>query len=76
MEKISAMAIVSRIKYLEYLIVNLGYDPTNFQFVEDILKKNNTNITFLRKQLKMSTTEDPLAKGIEEEESQKAELMR
>ena len=54
MEKISAMAKDSRIKYLEDLLVNIGYDPTNVQDVEDILKKNNVDIIALRKQLKMS----------------------
>ena len=76
MEKISTMAKDSRIKSLEDLIVKLGYDPTNVQVVEEILKKKNADITSLRKQLNMSATEDPLAKGIEEDESQKAELMK
>ena len=76
MEKISAMAKDSRINYLEDLIVKLGYDPTNLKVVEDNLKKKNTDIAALRKQLKMSATEDPLAKGIKEDESQTEKLMK
>ena len=70
------MAKDSRIKYLEELIVKMGHDPTNVQVVEDVLKKKNVDIATLRKQLKMPATKDPLAKGIEEDESLKAELLK
>ena len=75
-EKIYFMAKYSRIKSLEDLIVKLGHDPTNFQAVEELLKKKNADIAALGKQLKMPVTKDPLAKGIEEDESQKVELMK
>ena len=77
MEKISTMAKDSlRIKSLEDLIVKLNHDPTNVQAVEEVLKNKNDDVVALRKQLKMPATEDPLAKGIEEDESQKAELLK
>ena len=59
------MAKDSRIKDLEDFIVKIGYDPTNVQAVEEILKKNNADITVLTKQLKISAIEDHLANGIE-----------
>ena len=67
--KFSTMAKDSRIKYLEDLVVNIGYDTTNVQDVEEILKKNNADTIALRKQLKILATNDPLAKGIEENKS-------
>ena len=40
------------------------------------MKKKNADIAALGKQLKMPVIEDPLAKGIKEDETQKAELMK
>ena len=76
MEKILSLAKDSRIKYLEDLVINIGYDPTNVEVVEEILKKNNVDTTSLRKQLKLSATKDPLTKDIEENETQKVEMMK
>ena len=76
MEKIYSLAKYTRIKSLEDLVVKIGYDPTNVEAVEEILKKKNANIAALRKQLKMSTTEDSLTKDIEENEAQKAKMMK
>jgi hypothetical protein len=39
------------------------------------LKKNNANITSLRKQLKLPTTEDSQAKEVDETEGHKEEML-
>lgn len=76
MEKVSSLAKDTIIKDLEDLVMKVGYDPSNINVAEEIIRKKNTNIAALRKQLKLPTTEDPLAKYIEDTESQKAEMMK
>ena len=76
MEKVSALAKDIRIKTLEELVIKVGYDPTNINVVEELIRKNNLDIEALRKQLKLPTTKDPLAKDIEEIETQKADMMK
>ena len=71
MEKFSSLAKDTRIKSLEDLVVNIGYEPKNVEGVEEILKKKNDDIETLRKELKISATEDPLTKDIEDNEAQK-----
>ena len=56
--------------------MNIGYDPTNVEEVEEVLKKKNADIAALRKKLKISATKDPLTKGIEDNEAQKSEMMK
>ena len=58
MEKISSFAKDNRIKTLEELVLNIGYDPLNVKAVEEMIKKKNSNIASLRKQLKLPPTED------------------
>lgn len=76
MEKVSALAKDTRIKALEDLVIKVGYDPTNIDAVEELMRKENTNIAALRKQLKLPATEDPLAKDNKETETQKADMMK
>ena len=76
MENISSLGKDTRIKTLEDVVVKIGYDPANIEAVEEILKKKNADIETLRKKLKISATKDPLAKGIEENETQKTEMMK
>ena len=76
MEKISSLAKDTRIKSLEDLVFNIGYDPSNMNVAEDIIKKKNYDIAALRKQLKLSATEDPLTKDIEETDAQKTDVMK
>ena len=76
MEKVSSLAKDRRIKYFEDLVIRIGQDPSSINAIEDIIRKKNTNIEALRKQLKLLVTEDPLTKGIEERESQKADMMK
>ena len=71
LEKISALEKDTRIKLLNYLVVKLGYDPSDVKVVEEILKKKNVDIAALRKQLKMPSTEDPQTKEMGELEKKR-----
>lgn len=76
MEKVFALAKDTKIKSLEELVIKVGYDPTKINVVEDIVRKNNLDIVALRNQLKLTSTEDPLAKDIEEKGTQKVYMMK
>jgi len=76
MEKVFALAKDTRIKTLEDLVIKVGYDPSNIDVAEELRKKKNLDIPALRKQLKLPSTKDPLAKDIEETETQKADMMK
>ena len=58
LEEISSLSKDNNIKYLEDLVLNIGYDPSNVKTAEELLKKKNSDITSLRKKLKLPTTED------------------
>lgn len=72
MDKIFALAKDTRIKVLEYFVVKVGYDPRNINVAEELVRKKNTDIATLIKQLKFLATKDPLVEDIEETESKKA----
>lgn len=76
MKKVSSLATDNRIKSLEDFVVNIGYDPKDVNVAEEIIKKNNLDIVALRKKLKMTATDDPLTMDIEENEAQKANMMK
>ena len=76
LEKVSSFEKDRRIKTLEDLVVNIGYDPSNVNAIEEIIKKKNVDIATLRKQLKIPATKDPLVKDIEENETQKIDKMK
>lgn len=76
MEKVFALSKDTRIKSLEDLVIKVGYDIANINVAEEIVRKNNIDKTTLRKQLKLPATEDPLAKDIEETETQKVDMMK
>jgi hypothetical protein len=76
LEKISSFAKDNRIKSLEELVVKIGYDPSNVKGTEELLKKNNTYIASLRKQLKFPPTEDAQAKEIVETQGEKDEILK
>jgi hypothetical protein len=59
MEKVSSLAKDNKIKSLEELVLKIGYDPTNIKEAEEMIKNKNVDIASLRKQLKISVTEDP-----------------
>lgn len=48
-EKISSLAKDNRVKSLENLVIEIGYDPTDVKVVEDIIKKKKIDIAALRK---------------------------
>eukprot|EP00253_Pinus_taeda_P032704 PITA_32704 len=75
LEKVSSLAKDTKIKYLEDLVIEMGYDPSNINVVEELVKKKNVEVSALRKQLKVPASEDPMTKDIEETETQKSEMM-
>ena len=75
-ENISSLAKDNKIKSLEELVLNIGYDPTNVKAVEKLIKKKNADIASLRKQLKLPATEDSQIKEVAEIENQKEEMLK
>jgi hypothetical protein len=76
LENISSFAKENIIKSLEELVLKIGYDPSNVKAVEEMLKKKNVDIAYLRKQLKLPPTEDAHAKEIDETEGEKDEILK
>jgi hypothetical protein len=76
LEKISSFAKDNRIMTLEELVLKIGYDPSNVKEVEEMLKKKNSDIASLRKQLKLPPKEDAHAKEIAETEGEKDEMLK
>jgi hypothetical protein len=76
MNKVSSFAKENRIKYLEEMVLKIGYDPSNVKVAEELLKKKNANIASLRKQLKLPTTKDSQAKEMAKIEGQKKEMLK
>ena len=74
-EKSSSYAKDTRIKSLEELVIEVGYDPSNVKAAEELVQKKNVDIATLRKQLKLQPTEHPQAKEIVQEANQKDEMM-
>lgn len=69
MEKVYSLSKDTRIKALEDLVIKVGYDPSNINIAENIIRKKNIDIASLGKQLKLPATKDSLAKDIEERDS-------
>ena len=76
LENISSFAKDNMIKSLEELVVNIGYDPSNVKGTEEFLKKNNVDISSMRKKLKLPPTEDTQAKEIDETQGEKDEMLK
>jgi DNA gyrase/topoisomerase IV subunit A len=76
LEKISSFVKDNRIKTLEEMVLNIGYDPANVKAIEEMIKNKNSDITSLRKQLKLLPTEDSQAKEIVEKEGEKDEMLK
>lgn len=70
------MAKDTKIKSLEDLVLKMGYDPSNINAVEELIKKKNIELSTLRKQLKLPASEDPMTKEIEETKTQKSNMMK
>jgi len=58
-ERMSSLAKDTRTKYLEDLVIRLGYDPSNIKEAKKIIKNKDAYIQALRKQLKLPTTNHP-----------------
>ena len=76
-EKASSYAKDTRIKSLEELVIEVGYDPSKTKVAEELVKKKNVDIATLRKQLKLPPTEHPQAKEkdklVQEKEASKTQ---
>lgn len=60
----SSLAKDTKTKALEYLVIKLGYNPSDIKAVEDMIKNKNAGIEALRKKLKILTIEHPQTKEI------------
>ena len=76
LDKGSLYAKDKRIKALEDLILQVGYDPSNVQAAEMQIKKKNEDIATLRKHLNLPQSEHPQTKEILQEKSEKEEMMK
>jgi hypothetical protein len=76
LEKILSFSKDNRIKTLEELVLQIGYDPSIVKAVEEMIKKKNADIASLMKQLKLPPTEDSQAKEIAEKEGEKDEMIK
>ena len=75
LDKGSLYAKYLRIKALEYLILQIGVDPSNVQAAEVLIKNKNDDIAALRKQLKLPQSEHPQSKEILQEQKEKDDMM-
>jgi hypothetical protein len=76
LEQMYLLAKDNKIKSIEELVLKIGYDPSNVNATEELLKKKNDDIASLRKQLKLPATEDSQAKEIAESEGHKEEMLK
>jgi len=76
LEKVSSLAKDTKIKSLEDLVLKMGYDPSNINVVEELVRKKNVELSTLRKQLELLASEDPMTNEIEETETQKYDMMK
>jgi len=57
---VSSLAKDNKIKYLEEeMVVKEGFDAGNSKAMEEIIRKKNADIAFLKKQFNFPATEDP-----------------
>jgi hypothetical protein len=75
LEKLSSFSKDNMIKMLEELVLKIGYDPSNMKAVKEMIKKKNSKIASLTKQLKLPPTVDLQAKEIAETEGEKYEML-
>ena len=75
LDKASLYAKYLKIKSLEELVMQVGYDPANVKVAEQLVKKKNEDIAALRKRIKLPSTEHPQAKEIIQEQTQKDDMM-
>lgn len=75
LEKASSQDKDNRIKSLEYLVVEIGYNSNDIKVAEKIIRKKNEDISALRKQLKLPPSEHPQIKEVLETQTQQDEMM-
>ena len=63
LEKISSFAKDNRIKTLEELVLNIGYDPSNVKVVEEILKKKKCRYSISEEIVETATNGRCTGKG-------------
>lgn len=76
LEKVSSLAKDTNIKYLEDIVIKLGYDPKNVKITEEIIRRKNVDIAMLKKQLKLPSTKDPQKKEVGQLEKEKEDMFR
>jgi len=76
LEKISSLAKDNKIKSSEELVLKIGYDPSNVNVVEELLKNNDDDIDSLRKQPKLPSIKDSQAKQMVETKGHKEEMLK
>jgi len=75
LEKVSSLAKDTKIQSLGNVVLRMGYDPSNINATEELIKKNNIEVATSKKYLKLPASEDPMAKEIEETKAQKSDTM-
>lgn len=73
-EKISSFSNDNRIKFLEYLIINLGHEPKDIKATEELIKNKEVDMQALRKQMKLPSTENPQDKEVANIETKKEKI--
>lgn len=75
LEKASSQAKDNRIKSLEDLVIELGYNPNDVKATEKLIKMKNEDIASLKKQLNLPHSEHPHTKEVLESQTQQEEMM-
>lgn len=76
LERISSLAKDTRIKSLEDLVIKSRYNPKYVKEEEVLVKSKDIDIVTLRKQLKLSTIENPQVEEAGEMEKQKEDIFQ
>ena len=71
LEKESSHTKDNRIKSLEDLVIEVGFDPSNVQVVDELIKNKNADIAALKKQVKLPPIEHPQAKEVLQDTNKK-----
>ena len=72
----SSLSKDNKLKSLEDSIIKIGYDPQDYKSIEEILQKKNVEITNLKKQLKLPSTEDTQMKEMAKNEQHREEMLK
>jgi len=75
-EKMSSLSKDNKLRSLEDIIIKIGYDPQDCKESEEILQKKHVQIIALKKQLKLTSTEDPQTKEMVENEQHTEDMLK